>query len=189
MTNKTDPRFLMGAGVLAAVALVLIVFGGAQTPANLTKPLEAPKLFEGAPSCALTGEQARTQAIERERDAHARWERVPYAMVEGPNAVRELADAVACFRSAGDRQARARAENDLTVWTRELERLYARTQLNLTLALRAKDAQVSSAEAKALLALLAKSGAPADPYRAFLKDVERASRATLIERLRASEEN
>ena len=188
MSDKTHPRFLIGVAALAGVASLLFVFGGAQPDHDLTVEHAVPPLFAAEPQCALSGERARARASEAERAARARWERVPYAVGDGPSAVRELGEAVQCFRAAGDREGRARAEADLTLWKRELERIYARSRLNLTLALRADNAQASAVEAKALLSLLAKSGKSADSYRTFLQGVERAARATAIERLRAAEE-
>lgn len=189
MSGKIDPKFLVTAVMLAVAATLLLAFGGAERDANSKGELKAPPLFEGEPRCKLAGEQARVRAIESERAARARWERVPYDASEGTQAVLQLEEALQCFRVAGDRESRARTETDMTGWKRELERLYARTQLNLTLALRADDAEAAADEAKVLMALLSKAGASADPYRSFLKGVERKARALSIERLRASEEN
>lgn len=189
MSGKIDPKFLVTAVMLAAAATLLLAFGRSGRGEDAADELKAPPLFAAEARCKLAGEQARARAIESERAARARWERVPYDASEGTQAVLQLEEALHCFRVAGDREARARAEANLTVWKRELERLYARTQLNLTLALRADDIEAAADEAKVLVALLSKAGAPADPYRSFLKGVERKARALSIERLRASEEN
>ncbi len=189
MTNAGNLKFWGITFALGVAALLLFIYGEAERTRDAAGELEAPSLFTAEPGCALAGEQARNRAFEAERAARARWERVPYAVSEGPSAVLHLSEAVQCFRTSGDRESRARVEHDLTVWKRDLERVYARSRLSLTLARRANDAHASAKEAKTLLALLVKAGPGADPYRAYLAGVERASRAALIERLRAAEEN
>ncbi len=188
MSKNKDARALVAMLVLGGVAALLFTLGGTELSLTKAAEIEAPALFGGDSSCTLSGELARARALEAERAASARWERVPYSLSEGAAAVTLLAEAGACFRACADRGGRSRADSNLTVWKRELDRLYARSRLTLTLALRKKDHQAAAVEAKTLLALLAKLDAKADPYRSFLKNVERASRAAAIEQLRAKEE-
>jgi len=188
MSKQLRPRAAAAMAALAAVAVLVLLLFAANEGSTSASDLAVPSLFAGAASCAVSGEQAHLRAEQTERDARARWERAPYAAGDATLAVLALEEAGECFRVSGDRTGRARMEKDLFAWRRELERVYARARLRLTLALRAERFDEAVSEAQKVRMLLAKAGPAADPYRAYLTSVERSARAAQVEQARNAEE-
>lgn len=132
-------------------------------------------------SCVLAGHDALLWAHDARRRARARWERVWFAPEEAPRAVQELSQAVACYRASGERQARAEAEASLVQFRRELKRRYQRARLDLTLAMRAGDANRVIDQTETLGALISLAVAQGGQAKAALTRIERTAQALRFE--------
>lgn len=136
-----------------------------------SSPAGAVALFpEAAPDCTRSRDNAQAWAVELERVAGARWERVPFSRAEAPAAVMEMAEAESCFQMAGDRTGRLRAQSKRRQFAHEVDRRFARARLNLDVAARLQQPARARQEADELAALLARS-----EDAAFRQRIERLS--------------
>ncbi len=188
MSIQNRNRAAAGFATLVSVAMSIAWLGANESGSTSASDLSVPPLFAQPARCSLSGEKASASGEQAERDARARWERAPYAAGDATRAVLELEEASDCFRVGGDRSGRARVERDLFGWRLELERLYARSRLRLTLSLRAGRFEEAVSEAQKVRMLLANAGRAADPYRAYLISVERSARAARADQIRSAEE-
>ena len=142
--------------VSAALALgVLIALLHTRAPAVDAAPAswELPE-----PRCRLSDDEASMHARSLEALADARWQRVPFALREGPRARLEMAEAEACYEAAGDRAGRRRCESKLRGFEAELARRWAQVTLQRHACahghLRVPDVEACLARSEALAAVL-----------------------------------
>jgi hypothetical protein len=166
-----------GATWAFAVAFLVLCAGGtfgarAYAARPVERALEPVALFDAVPTgChGYTGDEARAYGESEQRHAEALRERYPFAVEEGPRAVRLLDAAVACFAVAGAKALEGKAAAEAKSFRAAVEQDYRVHHLRLVHALEVSDEPQARREIDALQRL---SKGRSSAYTEWLRSVDR----------------
>jgi hypothetical protein len=165
--------------VVLFVALVGLAFGGYLILGNpggsdaSKMEIDPPSLVAPSGACSEASPAAAGEHGARaERAALAKEERSAFDVTDGVGALTSLAEASACYNTAGNAESVARAQSELARWTAQMNEDYAATRLRLKLALEHR--RFSEAlDAAAHLQAIVPKGPYADWLGALRRELER----------------
>lgn len=190
--------------VLVVLASVWVALDEGQAGALVPNDEEVTPLPSESVRCRFAAAEALAHARSVEQMATARWERVPFALREAPRAVLQMAEAEACYESAGEREGRMRSGAKRRAYEADVLRRFAHARLLLHFAsIKASATDETDTNAKetlaqrelearrqvaALLALLDRAPSSAVPFRKRLEQIDRVYAARAAERARQPKE-
>jgi len=169
---KKPSALVLLAALAALLALGFAVAKGAPGSSPVTAEVEAPTLAaKPQPGCPDTDPaMAQRRAREAERAARVKREQFAFELADGARAMALLAEAAACYGTAGLADERTRVEADLDAWSQRVSERYSAARLRLQVARdqgRATEALAAVRELRRLL-----HGSPG-PYVDWLESLRR----------------